>query len=331
MDGQTRWPRIGISVIKLSELIERVAIVTIGLASFLGLAPVLAAEPQLPDSDRAFGYLKQICDIGPRISGTDGMAQQQAKLATHFADLGALVTFQEWDTPHPVTGQPVRLKNMIITWHPETSERVLLCCHYDTRPQPDEEFFPRFRDSPFIGANDGGSGVALLMELGHFMTQLNTPLGVDFVFFDAEELIYQKPGKFCLGSEYFAKQYRDSPPTHRYRCGVLLDMVADKDLKIYQEVNSVRMAGFVTTSVWTSAKAVGAREFVARQKHLVYDDHIPLNQIAGIPTCDVIDFDYPHWHKRNDLPAACSGESLATVARVMQHWLEHPPTVPRSR
>ncbi len=286
------------------------------------------AEPIAPDAERAFGYLQQICAIGPRISGSAGMAQQQTLLSQHFVALEAQVTFQEWDTPHPVSGQPVRLKNMIVSWHPETTERVLLCCHYDTRPKPDEELLPRYRESPFIGANDGGSGVALLMELGHFMPDLPVKLGVDFVFFDAEELIYKKPGKFFLGSEYFSTQYRDAPPAHRYRCGVLLDMVADKDLKIWQEVNSSRLAGFVTDSVWASAKATGIKEFVVRRKHEVSDDHISLNKIAAIPTCDVIDFDYPHWHRRNDLPAACSGESLAKVATVMRHWLQNVPAKP---
>ncbi len=288
-----------------------------------------AADPTTPNATRAFGYLQQVCALGPRISGTPGMAQQQELLKTHFTNLGARVFFQEWDTPHPVTGHPVRLKNMLVSWHPEAKERVLLCCHYDTRPRPDEEQNPRLQESPFIGANDGGSGVAVLMELGHFMPGLSVRQGVDFVFFDAEEFIFQKPGKFFLGSEYFATQYRDTPPPFRYTCGVLLDMVGDKDLKIWQEVNSAQMAGFVTDSVWASAKATGVKEFVARRKHTLNDDHLPLNQIASIPTCDVIDFDYPHWHKRNDLPAACSGESLAKVTTVMRHWVQNTPVVRR--
>ena len=289
---------------------------------------LFAAEPQVPDAQRAFGYLQQVCAIGPRISGTPEMAQQQELLAQHFTGLGAQVSFQEWDTPHPVSGQPVRLKNMIVCWHPGTTERVLLCCHYDTRPRPDEELFAVNRNKPFIGANDGGSGVAVLMELGHFMRGLPVKQGVDFIFFDAEELIYEKPGKFFLGSEHFSTQYRDARPSHRYTCGVLLDMVGDKDLKIWQEVNSARLAGFVTDSVWASAKAEGIKEFIAKRKHTVNDDHLSLNQIAGIPTCDVIDFDYPHWHKRNDLPAACSGESLAKVATVMRHWMQNTPVQP---
>jgi len=303
-----------------------------GLAALLISAisvHLFAAEPQAPDANRAFGYLQQVCAIGPRISGTAGMAQQQQMLAKHFTGLGAQVFFQEWDTPHPITGQPVRLKNLIVSWHPDSKDRVLLCCHYDTRPQPDEEQSPQLRAAQFIGANDGGSGVAVLMELGHFMPGLPVRQGVDFVFFDAEELIFEKPGKFFLGSEYFSTQYRNTPPPFRYHCGVLLDMVADKDLKIWQEVNSSQMAGFVTDSVWASAKATGVKEFIARRKHTINDDHLSLNQIAGIPTCDVIDFDYPHWHKRNDLPAACSGESLAKVATVMRHWVQNTPPIAR--
>ena len=310
-------PPIGLLVVRLA------ASMLCGLSALLP-----AAEPMSPDAERAFGYLEQICAIGPRISSTPGMAQQQELLAEHFTTLGAQVSFQEWDTPHPVSGQPVRLKNLIVSWHPQTTERVLLCCHYDTRPKPDEELFPVNRNKPFLGANDGGSGVAVLMELGHCMPGLPVQTGVDFVFFDAEELIYEKPGKFFLGSEHFSTQYRDAPPPYRYSCGVLLDMVGDKDLKIWQEVNSSRLAPAVTDSVWASAKATGVKEFIAKRKHTVNDDHLSLNQIAGIPTCDVIDFDYPHWHKRNDLPVACSGESLAKVATVMRHWLQNPPVRP---
>ncbi len=309
---------------------KRVAVAMIPLVT--GAAALLcAAEPKAPDASRAFGYLQQVCAIGPRISGTEGMAKQQELLARHFTGLGAQVSFQEWDTPHPLTGKPVRLKNMVVSWHPDSQQRVLLCCHYDTRPKPDEEVFPRYRNSPFIGANDGGSGVALLMELGHFMPTLPVKQGVDFVFFDAEELIFEKPGKFFLGSEYFSTQYRDAPPAYRYTCGVLLDMVGDKDLKIWQEAYSIKLAGFVTDSVWASARATGVKEFVARPKHTINDDHLSLNQIAAIPTCDVIDMDYPHWHKRNDLPVACSGESLAKVATVMLHWMQNAPTGPLRR
>ena len=121
------------------------------------------------DGDRAFRYLEQICEIGPRISGTPGMQRQQEIIETHFSQLGAEVRYQEFDVAHPQTGEPVRMRNMIVSWNPESSERLLVCCHYDTRPRPDQEPLPFNRDKPFIGANDGGSGVAVLMEMGHHM------------------------------------------------------------------------------------------------------------------------------------------------------------------
>ena len=250
------------------------------------------------------------------------MLKQQELIEQHFTNAGANVFYQDFDVAHPQTGTPVRMRNMIVSWHPQARERVLLCCHYDTRPRPDRELLPFNRNKPFIGANDGGSGVAVLMELAHVLPQLEVKYGVDFVFFDGEELVYDRNDKYFLGSEHFATRYRDAPPQYRYVAGVLLDMVGDKDLRLYYEKNSLRYAAGVTRSVWQTAHRLGIREFVARRKHEVRDDHLPLNQIAGIPTCDVIDFDYPHWHTRNDLPVACSGDSLAKVARVMAAWLE---------
>lgn len=280
------------------------------------------ADPPAVDGDRAFEYLEQVCDIGPRISGTMGMQRQQQLIEEHFTDLGCDVRYQEWDTRHPETGGPVRLANMIVQWHPEATDRILLCCHYDTRPRPDREFLPANRDRPFIGANDGGSGVALFMEMGHHMHAIDCSYGIDFVFFDAEELVYvEGRDDYFLGSKHFATQYRDNPPDYRYVKGVLLDMVADRDFRVYYERNSLRYAEEVTHSIWETAANMGVREFVARRRYEIRDDHLPLNDIADIPTCDIIDFDYPHWHTRNDLPAACSGDTLDLVGRVMLQWL----------
>jgi glutaminyl-peptide cyclotransferase len=287
---------------------------------------VSAADRPKLDAARAFRYLKEICDLGPRISGTDGMVRQRELLETHFTRLGATVGYQEFDAVHPQSGVPVRLVNMVVSWHPERTARVLLCCHYDTRPFPDNDPVPANRTKPFIGANDGASGVALFMELGHHLPQVQTPYGVDFVFFDAEELIYNTGrDKYFLGSTYFATQYRDAPPEHQYVCGVLVDMIADKELLIFQEKNSLMLAPAVTRSVWEAATRAGVREFIPRRRHEIRDDHLPLNEIAKIPTCDVIDFDYPHWHTRNDVPAACSGESIVKVGRVLLEWLPHVP------
>jgi glutaminyl-peptide cyclotransferase len=287
-------------------------------------APAQADQGTAIDAQRAFKYLKRVCDIGPRISGTTGMAEQQKLISEHFVKLKAQVKFQTFDARHPQTGTPVRMSNMLVSWHPESKERVLLGCHYDTRPLPDRDPNPKLaRQGQFLGANDGASGVALFLELGHHMAKLNPKNGVDFVFFDGEELVYNEVlDPFFLGSTHFAKEYRDHPPEHRYVQAVVIDMIGDKNLQIFQEGNSLKYAPELTKSIWQTARRLGVKEFVAKPKHEVRDDHLPLNEIAKIPACDIIDFDYPHWHTTRDLPANCSGASLAKVARVLLAWLE---------
>jgi hypothetical protein len=289
----------------------------------LALASVeLRGEVPALDAARAFRYLERVCDIGPRISGTRGMQLQQELIEQHFRQFPCELSNQEFDVTHPQTGEPVRMRNMIVSWHPESKERILLACHYDTRPRPDRELNPFARNQPFIGANDGGSGVALFMELAHHMAALRPTYGVDFVFFDGEELVYSDRDKYFHGSEYFALRYRDAPPAHKYVAGVLVDMIADKDLNIFQEGHSLRYAPHVTRTIWQVAAELKEKAFIPRRKHEVNDDHLPLNRIAKIPTCDIIDFDYPHWHTRNDVPAACSGDSIVRVGRVILVWLE---------
>jgi hypothetical protein len=278
------------------------------------------------DPDRAFGYLTKICAIGPRISGTEGMDRQQQLIQDHFTKLKVQVKYQSFDAPHPTTRTPVRMNNMIVSWNPEATQRVLLACHYDTRPvadqDPDQELARRGK---FLGANDGASGVALFMELGHHLRQIKPTYGVDFVFFDGEELVYHPNDQYFLGSIHFAKEYHENPPKHQYVCGVLVDMIGGKELKIYQEKNSVYYAPEVTRSVWRVAKELKVPEFIARPEYDVRDDHLPLNEIAQIPTCDIIDFSFKYWHTLKDTPAACSGASLAKVGRVLLAWLETVP------
>lgn len=282
-----------------------------------------------PNARRAFGYLVKVCAIGPRVSGTSGMAQQQKLLVDHFSKLGAKVRLQSFDAAHPQSGAPVRMNNMIVSWNPDTKQRVLIACHYDTRPFPDRDpVNPRGR---FVGANDGGSGVALMMELGHHMQQLKPKYGVDFVLFDGEELVFQPRDKYFLGSEHFAQDYRDNPPDYSYLWGVLVDMIADRRLEIYQEKNSVKYAPQLVDSLWATARELKVREFIPRAKYEIRDDHLPLNDIAKIPSCDIIDFDYgprsrPYWHTTQDLPANCSGASIAKVGRVLLKWLTQIPT-----
>jgi hypothetical protein len=281
---------------------------------------------------RAYDHLVAICDIGPRISATQGMYKQQEYLRIHFEKLGGKVSLQEFEVRHPENGARVTLANMIVQWHPEKKERILLACHYDTRPYPDEDPDPRKRRDKFLGANDGASGAALFCELAEHMHTLKCPYGVDFVLFDAEEFIFD-PNRdpFFLGSEHFARQYVAEPPPHRYRCGIVVDMIADKELQIYREPNSLRTRETqkLVADIWSTARSLGVLEFIPQTRMIeIRDDHLALNNIAGIPAIDIIDFDYPrprgpsYWHTTKDIPENCSPLSLAKVGWVLKEWLE---------
>ncbi len=286
------------------------------------------------NGQRSYGYLKDLCALGNRKSGSLGMKQQQIMLEKHFSGLQANVTFQRFKVKHPLNGKRVPMANILVEWRPEARQRILLCAHYDTRPLPDQEINPRIRQNGiFLGANDGASGTALLMEIAHHVHQLPLNYGLDFVFFDGEELVYsigrQDIGPYFLGSTWFAQQYRKHPPRHEYVAGVLFDMVADADLTLYQEENSAswKHTRPLVKEIWGTAQRLGIKEFIPRVKYLVNDDHIPLNKIAKIPVCDIIDFSYPdyprnrYWHTTADAPGRCSADSLGKVGTVIIEWL----------
>jgi len=288
--------------------------------------PVVVRAEEPPFSGKlAYGHLEAICELGPRPSGSAAMERQRAILEKHFRGLGARVDRQAFQIRDRRSGKPVRMENLVVQWHPDRQERVLLAAHYDTRPFPDRD--PKDPKGVFIGANDGASGVALLMELAAAMPGLAGPVGVDFVLFDAEEYVFSDRDPYCLGSTFFARQYAADVAagrnTHRYRCGAIVDMVADRDLEVWQEVQSVDWPDTrpVVESIWGVARDLGVRQFIPRPRHVIRDDHVPLRNIARIPTCDVIDFDFPQWHTRQDLPEACSAESLEAVGRVILEWL----------
>jgi len=304
-----------------------VAAATLGIGiAGLGLQPVRGADQAAEFSgERAMEHLEAICELGPRPSGSAAMDRQRALLAKHFRAAGATVAGQAFRIRDRRTGEPVHVENLLVTWHPDRRDRVLLGAHYDTRPYPDRD--PHDPRGIFVGANDGASGVAVLMELAAAMPALPGPVGVDFVLFDAEEYVFDDRDPYCLGSGYFARQYaaerRAGRLAHAYRAGVVVDMVADRELEIFQEGHSVDWPDTrpVVDSLWDTARRLGVGQFVPRPKYTVEDDHVPLRMLGGIPTCDVIDFDYPQWHTTADTPEHCSAESLGAVGRVVLEWL----------
>jgi glutaminyl-peptide cyclotransferase len=276
------------------------------------------------DGARAMDYLKIVCKIGPRISGTDGMKQQQELLQKHFEALGGKVSYQNFTARQLSENKDVAMANLIVSWRPEKTRRVILCSHYDTRPIADQEPNRRRWNDPFLSANDGGSGVALLMEMANHMKELDPAVGVDFVFFDGEEYVFDPHGdEYFFGSKEFANRFRKDKERPNYLGAVLLDMVGGKNAKFPMEQNSLWKAGALTQEVWKIGDDLGCSAFHSNEvsNFAVEDDHIALNR-AGIPTTDIIDFSYPHWHRLTDTPENCSGDSLEQVARVLSVWIQ---------
>ena len=169
------------------------------------------------------------------------------------------------------------------------------------------------------------------MELANQMDDLPSDVGVDLVAFDAEEFVFEQGrDDYFLGSNFFAEKYRAQPPAVPYQAGILLDMIGDRELTIYYERNSLKYARNVTTSIWQTAGRLRVHAFIPRARHMISDDHLPLNEIARIPTVDLIDFDYPraaigapsYWHTEKDIPENCSGQSIAAVIWVVHTWLK---------
>lgn len=273
------------------------------------------------DGQRAMKYLRQICAIGPRISGSKQMRQQQELLKRHFALLGFQVRLQPFNAQQRSQKAPVGMANLIASWRPELPRRVILCCHYDTRPIADQERDPRNWRKPFLSANDGGSGVAFLMEFGHHMKNLPLKVGVDFVFFDGEEYIFDPDrDRYFFGSRHFAEQWRKQGRRPQYVAAILLDMIAGKNPRFPAEGYSYYRARPLLLQLWQIAAQQRCMAFQMRVGDHVRDDHLALQQV-GIPAIDIIDFSYPHWHKLSDTPENCSPDGMIQVARVLSIWL----------
>ncbi|WP_435015832.1 M28 family peptidase [Tundrisphaera sp. TA3] len=291
------------------------------------------------DGERAYGYLKAICAIGPRTAGSAANTRQRMMVAEHFRKHGGATREQPFQGTDPISRKPVSMANLIGSWYPERAERVVIAAHYDTRPFPDEDRNPTKRQTPFLGANDGASGVALLMEIAHHLGTMPTPWGVDLVLFDGEELVYgggrDQIGEYFLGAKEFARSYVEDPKRKVggeevvYAAGLVLDMVGDRNLQVDKEPHSLEFAPGLVRDVWAVARALNVKQFRDRTGPAVLDDHLALNN-GGIPSIDIIDFDYPHWHTAQDVPENCSGASLEQVGKVVTGWLNQPkPRSPR--
>jgi glutaminyl-peptide cyclotransferase len=230
----------------------------------------------------------------------------------YFRERTRNVSEQTFD--HVVSsGDTLHLCNIVASFYPTEGARVLLGAHWDTRPRADKDPDPTRRHVPIMGANDGASGVAVLMEIANALLSRAPPLGVDIVLFDGED--YGEEGnleEYLLGSRHFASVMGG----YRPRWGVIVDMIGDSDLEILQERVSLARAGGIVRMVWDEAQRQNAEAFRPWPGYAVMDDHWPILDM-GIPCIDIIDFDYPPWHTHADTPERCSAASLAQVGNVL--------------
>jgi len=274
---------------------------------------------RFPDFDgaRAFDYLVAQCDFGPRFPNSDAHRECAAWLTKTLDSFAGNVERQDFSSRSAVTGDALHLKNISARYRSDSRDRILIGAHWDTRPVADFDPDPNRRNEPILGANDGASGVAVILELARLFSEYPPPVGVDLVLFDGEDSGKQGDLEtWCLGSRYYATHLTGELPLW----GVVLDMVGEKDAVYPEEVNSLEWAPSLVDALWNLAEQLNLTCFDPTKGPPVWDDHVMLNRY-GIPSVDIIDFDYPYWHTMQDTPDKCSAESLDAVGTLLVHWV----------
>ena len=273
-----------------------------------------APPPREFDGAQALRYIETQLAFGPRIPGSPGHARMAAWLDSLLRSRADSVVVQRW-THVTRTGDSLPMVNLLARFNPAATSRVLYLAHWDTRPRADA---PGSRDTtlPVPGANDGGSGVAILLGMADALKKLPPETGVDLLFVDGEDYGTFDPGQdqdVLIGSRYYAAH---QPPGERPRFAVLLDMVGDRDLRIPREGNSATGAPDGVEMVWNQAKQLGyGAIFVPADGVPITDDHVPLQQV-GIRAIDLIDLEYPWHHTADDTIDKVSQASLQVVGDV---------------
>jgi hypothetical protein len=290
-------------------------------AAYSPVAPVFEA-------DSAMKFVEAQCSFGPRTMNSAAHDSCAAWLEQTFRRLGAEVVMQR-TTVTLYDGTKAPAVNIIARYRPESSERILLCAHWDSRPWADNDPNEAHHRTPIDGANDGASGVAVLLELARLMQSTPPEMGVDLICFDAEDCgtpQWADDGSdhehtWCLGSQYWAQNRIADGYSARY--GILLDMVGGQHSVFRKELFSMRYAPEVVDRVWSLASLLGHQDyFLFEQGMGVTDDHLPINE-SGIPCIDVIGNDKEQdgfertWHTMADNVSNISRETLRAVGRTM--------------
>jgi glutaminyl-peptide cyclotransferase len=294
--------------------------------ALLGCRDEQPLPPKEFDGPAAFGYLRTQVEFGPRVPGTEGHRRQAEWLERVLRERADSVIVQAWEHV-TASGDTLPMRNFIARYNPAAQHRILYLAHWDTRPISDGPN-SRAPKAPVPGANDGASGVAVLLGVADALRKTPTAVGVDLLFVDGEDYgdFGKQPNDVLIGSRWYTKHQPAGPPP---AFAVLFDLVGDADLQIYQEGNSLTGAPEVVEKVWDVAKRLGLQQYFrpdSAGRHTLTDDHVEL-QRAGIRAIDVVDFDYPAWHTPEDDLSKVSAASLQVAGDVAMAVLrlESPP------
>lgn len=264
---------------------------------------VAAQAPPGFDSNKAWEHIRQQIAIGPRPSGSAAIVKTRQYITAQLTALGIKTTEQAFEGATP-TG-PVKMVNIIGTIPGKSPDRIILASHFDTK---------LYRDVRFVGASDGASSTAALIELGRVIKmRKDLPFTIELLFLDGEEAVLEwSATDSTYGSRHYVDAARKSGSLKSIRALVLLDMIADRALTIRRDPNSTR---WLTDIIWSAAKKLGHRQFMDEEM-AIEDDHLPFLK-AGVPAVDIIDLDYPQWHTPQDTIDAISARSMQVVGDVV--------------
>jgi len=274
------------------------------------------------DAERAYGFIEKQLSFGPRVPNSAGHAACAAWMVDTLKSFGANVEIQRGEV-EAFDGTKLKIQNIIGSFNPQAVNRIMISAHWDTRPFADQDADTTLKNTPIPGANDGGSGVAVMLEMARIIGQDSLNVGVDFFFWDAEDYgDSETSNSYCLGTQYWAKNMPN--PNYRPNYGINLDMVGAKGAVFTQDQVSVVYASHVLKKVWDIGHLLGySSYFVYRKDSPLIDDHVYVNQLANIPMIDIIDRTaaggkfFDHWHTMKDDIDAISKETLKAVGQTV--------------
>jgi glutaminyl-peptide cyclotransferase len=286
--------------------------------SQVGFGNTIASEKY---SKVIWKYLETLCDFGPRNPDSQGY-RDTLKLIRKVGEKYADEVVEHPFLVRTGGGTSQAMTNLELRFQgTEGGAPILIGAHFDTRPFADEDPDPEKRSEPILGANDGGSGTAVLLGLAQYLNQHPVARPVHLVFFDGEDFGAKDSGLNLLGSTFYAQELAKKERSQWPHWVLVIDMVADKDLQIFKETHSLKGSASFLDKIYRVARDQGNKSLINKTRYTIYDDHYPFHKM-GIPATVLIDFDYPYWHTHEDTLDKCSIESMMSIFSVVVKTIE---------